>query len=159
MKQRFVIPGSETSHSSGGSWLPVDSDLEICPTIVIRRPKQAGDIREEVLSGSFHQMSRAEAEQLLQVDAADLAAVRSFVEGYGLKIKAESAEARTMRVEGSVMRVGQAFGVDIEWRIDPDGQKYLSYQGPLTVPAAVAGIIEAVLGLDQRRVATRGAHN
>ena len=54
------------------------------------------------------------------------------------------------------MRVGQAFGVAIQWRVDLESRKYLSYQGPLTVPANLAGIVEAVLGLDQRPVARHG---
>jgi kumamolisin len=102
-------------------------------------------------------MSREEAENLLRVDRADLAAVLEFVHGYGLKVVAESAEARTVHVEGSVLRVGQAFGVEIQWRVDAEGRKYLSYEGELMVPDELAGIVEAVLGLDQRPVARHGA--
>jgi kumamolisin len=98
-------------------------------------------------------MSRDEAETFLRVDAADLAAVQAFARGYGLTVIAENAGARTVQVEGSVMRVGTAFGVEIGWRVDAQGQKYLSYQGELTVPADLAGIVVAVLGLDQRPVA------
>jgi kumamolisin len=155
MEQRFAIPGSETIQSNGGSWLPVDADHTINPTIVIRRPQRAGDISKELLSGSLRQMSRAEAQNLLRVDPADLTAVETFLKGYGLTIIAESAEARTVHAEGSAVQVGQAFGVTIEWRIDPKARKYLSYQGALTVPAELAGIVEAVLGLDLRPVARR----
>ena len=155
---RVEIPGSEVNHGTGGSWLPVDADLLICPTIVIRRPKRAGDLSQELLSGSFRQMKREDAEKLLRVDPADLAAVHAFLGGYGLTVTTENADARTVHIEGSVMRMGQAFGVEIQWRIDPPGRKYLSYQGGLTVPAELAGIVEAVLGLDQRPVArSRGA--
>jgi len=156
MEERVVIPGSETGHSGGGQWLPADADLPISPTIVIRRAKRAGDVGEELLSGSLRQMSREEAEKLLRVDPADLAAVEKFMHGYGLTIVSENAAARTVHVSGSVMRVGQAFGVEIAWRVDAEGQKYLSYQGALMLPADLAGIVEAVLGLDQRPVARRG---
>lgn len=153
MEQRVAIPGSAAFHDIGGSWLPVDADQTISPTIVIRRPKRAGDVSEQLLSGSLRPMSRDEAETFLRVDAADLAAVRAFARGYGLTVIAENAGARTVQVEGSVMRVGTAFGVEIGWRVDAQGQKYLSYQGELTVPADLAGIVVAVLGLDQRPVA------
>lgn len=156
-QQRCAIPGSETGHSSGGSWLPADADLLISPTIIIRRPKRAGDVSQALLSGSFSQMSREEAENFLRVDPADLAAVLAFVKRYKLTVVAQNAEARTVQVEGSVIRVGEALGVRIEWRIDPQGKRYLSYQGPLTVPENLAGIVEAVLGLDQRPLARRGA--
>jgi kumamolisin len=157
MAERYAIPGSEAIQTSGGSWLPVNADQQICPTIIIRRPPRAGEVSQELLSGSWRPISREEAEKLLRVDPADLAAVLTFVQGYGLTVIAENAEARTVHVEGSVMRVGQAFGVEIEWRVDGEGQRYLSYSGKLTVPAELAGIVEAVLGLDQRPVARRRA--
>jgi len=153
MEQRVAIPGSVAFHTSGGSWLPVNADQTISPTLVIRRPKRAGDVSEELLSGSFRGMSRDEAGAFLRVDSADLALVHAFVQGYGLTVIAENAEARTVQVEGSVTQVGQAFGVEVEWRIDDKGRHYLSYQGELTVPADLAGIVVAVLGLDQRPVA------
>jgi kumamolisin len=156
MEQRSAIPGSEARHESGGSWLPAGADQQISPTIIIRRPQRAKDMSEQLLSGSLRQMSRQEAENLLRVDPADLAAVLTFVQNYGLSVVTENAEARTVQVEGSAIQVGQAFGVEIEWRIDPEGQRYLSYQGPLSVPANLAGIVEAVLGLDQRPAARRG---
>jgi kumamolisin len=112
-------------------------DQRISPTIVIRRPQLSPE--------------------LLSADPADLEAVRAFARDNGLKILAESAEARTVRVDGTVAQVGKAFGVEIEWRIDEQGRKYLSYRGALTVPAQLNGVVEAVLGLDQRPVARRGA--
>ncbi len=102
-------------------------------------------------------MSREEASQFLRANPADLAAARAFVHAYGLKIVSENAEARTLRVEGSLAQVGRAFGVDIELRTDEHGKQYLSYQGPLTLPATLNGMVEAVLGLDQRPIARRGA--
>ena len=156
MKQRFAIPGSEAHHDSGGTWLPVGVGQQISPTIVIRRPQRAGDIGEQLLSGSLRPMGREEVENLLRVDPADLAAVLTFVQSYGLAVIAENAEARTVQLEGSAMRVGQAFGVDIEWRMDPEERRYLSYRGELSVPLNLEGIVEAVLGLDQRPVARRG---
>jgi hypothetical protein len=135
--QRFAIPGSENSHESGGSWLCAEADQRISPTIIIRRTRLGPE--------------------LLGADPADLAEVRAFARDNGLKILAENAEARTVRVDGTVAQVGKAFGVDIHWRIDEQGRKYLSYRGALTVPAQLNGIVEAVLGLDQRPVARRGA--
>ena len=156
MAERFVIPGSEAAHADGGGWLPVDANVQISPTIIVRRPQRSEDTRQQLLAGSLPALSREQAEQLIRVDPADLAAVESFAEKYGLRIVAENAAARTVQVEGSVANVGRAFGVKIERRVDPEDKKYLSYQGELSVPAEVAEVVEAVLGLDQRPVARRG---
>jgi len=157
VEQRYEIPGSETSHGKGGSWQAADQNQQISPTIVFRRQQGAGEMAEDLLSGSARRMSREEASQFLRADPADLAAVRAFVHEYGLKIVSENAEARTLRVEGSLEQVGQAFGVTLERRIDEHGKAYLSYRGPLSMPAVVNGMVEAVLGLDQRPIARRGA--
>ncbi len=112
---------------------------------------------QDLLSGSARRLSREEASQFLRADPADLAAVRAFVHEYGLKIVSENAEARTLRVEGSLAQVGKAFGVYLQLRTDEHGKEYLSYHGPLTIPAALEGKVDAVLGLDQRPIARRGA--
>ena len=45
------------------------------PTIIIRRPNRAGDLSQQLLSGSVPSMTREQAEEFLRVDPADLAAV------------------------------------------------------------------------------------
>jgi kumamolisin len=157
VEQRVAIPGSEAVHSGGGSWQCADPAEQISPTIVLRRPRGAAELTQGLLSGSAARLSREDAAQLLRANPADLAAVEQFAHEYGLKIVSENAEARTVRVEGSLVQVGKAFGVDIQLRTDAQGKEYLSYQGALTTPAPLAGMVEAVLGLDQRPIARRGA--
>ena len=157
MNPRFVIPGSEASHTNGGSWLPVSADQKISPTIIIRRAPGARDVSQELLSGSWRPVSREQAENLLRVDPRDLAVVLSFARAKDLTVIAQNAEARTVQVEGTTTQIGEAFGVTIQWRVDSKGQKYLSYQGALTLPAELSGIVEAVLGLDQRPFARHRA--
>lgn len=157
MEQRFAIPGSEAHHEEGVRWIPADQTQQISPTTVIRRSTRTTDLRQALLSGSLPSMSREEAEAFLRVDPADLSAVVKFAETYMLTVVAQNAHARTVQVEGTLLDVGQAFGVEIEQCVDLEGRQYLSYQGPLTVPADLEDVIEAVLGLDQRPVARRGA--
>ena len=105
-------------------------------------------------------MSREQAENLLRVDPTDLAVVLRFARTEGLQVIAQNAEARTVQIEGTTTQIGAAFGVTIQWRTDPSapkGQKYLSYQGALTLPAELSGVVEAVLGLDQRPIARHAA--
>jgi len=157
MENSFVLPGSEASHAEGGSWLPANADEVIRATIIIRRPAGAGDVSQQLLSGSFPQMTREQAEAFMRVAPADLATVRSFAQSNELRVIGENAEARTIQVEGNLAQMGRAFGVKIEERIATDGKHYLSYQGPIMLPKTVTGIITAVLGLDQRPLAKRGA--
>jgi kumamolisin len=155
VEQRFAIPGSEANHNSGGSWCPADANQQMSVTVVLRRPQGTVEAAQALLSGSIRRMSREEATQYLRASPDDLTAVRSFVSESGLKIVSENADARTVRVEGPLNKLGKAFNVDIQLRTDEHGQEYLSYQGALTIPAPLAGIVQAVLGLDQRPIARR----
>ena len=47
-----------------------------------------------------------------------------------------------------------AFGVRLQ-NCEIGGREYICYEGPLSIPAALDGIIVAVLGLDQRPAARR----
>lgn len=138
MEQRIAIPGSQPRHEEDGSWLPADADQRISPTVVIRRPTLAGGLR---------------------ADPNDWTAVQAFAKEFGLTVSHEKPEARTLHVEGSLAQIGKAFGVAIRQRVDPQGKSYLSYQGELTIPTSLDGVVQAVLGLDQRPIARpRAAH-
>jgi kumamolisin len=130
-----------------------DPNLRITVTIVIRRPQQAGEVAEQLLSGRFQPVSRDVAEKAMAADPDDLQAVRDFVREHGLVIVSENAPARTIRVEGTIQQMDSAFGVKMAWSAESGGNQYLSYRGQISLPSALQRIIEAVLGLDQRPVA------
>ncbi len=136
VEERAAIPGSEVRHEDGGTWLPAAADQHVSPTVVIRRPPTGG----------------------MRADPADWTAVLAFAEEFGLTVSNEKPEARMLHVEGSLAQIGKAFGVEVQQRVDAQGRSYLSYQGSLTLPRPLEGIVEAVLGLDQRPIARpRGA--
>lgn len=78
----------------------------------------------------------------------DIAAVEAFAKQYGLQVTEASADKRTVKVAGSVEALGRAFGVELN-----GFGSYVGYQGPLTVPNNLSGIVMAVLGLDTRPIA------
>jgi kumamolisin len=123
-----------------------DPSQAIEATIVIRRP--AG----RKLAANSGQ-SRAEIEQQLAADPADLAAVSDFAQRYHLSVVEQSPEKRILRVAGSAQQMNRAFGIELEQYEGPCGERFLSYDGPLTVPSSVSAAITAVLGLDQGPVA------
>jgi kumamolisin len=154
--QRHLIPGSAPRHSTGGSWTDVSSGRQLRATIIIRRPAKAEALGRELLSG-LPPPAREETVQMLRAEAADLDAVREFGRSNNLKVVAENADARTLELQGSPSELGKAFGVEIRQRTDDQGHSYVSYQGPLTLPASLANVVEAVFGLDQRPLAKRSA--
>ena len=134
---------------------PVDPEQPVSVTITLRRRQNsnAANLEAQLLSGNFQPLSREDAAEHLGADPADLGAVERWIEQYGLKITQENAAARTLHVQGTAGQISQAFGVQLGWVEDASGGRHLSYQGALTVPEPLAGIITAVLGLDQRPIA------
>jgi len=156
--QRVEIPGSTLELRGSERWSgPADPDQPMSATLTLRRRSDAApynDLEQQLLSGTFRPVSRDEAAQTLGADPNDIAAVRSWAQQHGLTVTNENGAARTMRVEGTALDMNQAFGVHVGWIEDPNGRRYLGYQGALSVPGSLAGIVIAVLGLDQRPIAT-----
>ncbi|HMD01573.1 MAG TPA: S53 family peptidase [Candidatus Baltobacteraceae bacterium] len=82
-------------------------------------------------------------------DPGDLAAVKSFANDHGLAVVQEDAARRTINLSGTVAQFQVAFGVQLQ-RYEYDGGSYRGRTGTLQLPAALTGIVEAVLGLDNR---------
>ena len=89
----------------------------------------------------------------MTADVSDMQTVKNFMHECGLTLVTESAVALTMRVAGTIAQMDAAFGVEIKWLIDEQGRKYLSYSGEISLPESLNGVVQAVLGLDQRPVA------
>ncbi len=85
---------------------------------------------------------------------ADLDAVLAFAQGHKLKVVEQSIAKRLVRVSGTVKQMGEAFGVELRHYRHPDPEvgTYRSYEGQVQLPIELAGVVEGVLGLDNRRM-------
>ena len=124
-----------------------DPNEAIEATIVIRRPAVARTLAAH--SGK----SRAEIEQQLSADPADMKAVLDFARNHGLTVVEQSSVKRTVRVVGTLQQMNMAFGIQLAYVAGTGGSRFLSYDGPLKVPAPVSPAITAVLGLHREPVA------
>lgn len=159
--QRVEIPGSKLELRGSERWsASANPDQPVSVTLILRRRSDAApfqDLEQQLLSGTFQPVSREEAAQTLGADPKDIAAVHTWAQQYSLTISNENAAARTLQLSGPVLDMNEAFGIHLGWIEDANGQRHLGYQGALTVPSALAGIVLAVLGLDQRPIATHHA--
>jgi kumamolisin len=115
---------------------------EVLVTIVVRR--RAGEPPAADPSAS-----RAEVARQLSADPSDLERVAAFVRGAGLEVVASDPGRRTVLARGTVERAGAAFGVSLGHYETP-GVTYRGRVGSVFLPAALDGVVEAVLGLDDR---------
>lgn len=149
---RSDIEGS-TPKQLDSAFGPADPDQLLTVTVLLRRAPSAPNLEKELLSGKFQPVGRENAAAVMGADPADVTEVRAFLEQCGLKIVDQNLAARTLHVKGTVLQMQAAFGVQLMKYKAPDGSEFLSHPGPISIPAALSGIIVAVLGLDQRRIA------
>lgn len=153
--QRVQLPGSTPNMGSRARWSSaVNPNQKLSVTVTLRRQRNsAAGLEEQLLSGQFHALPREHAAQQLTADPRDVAAVRSFLEEHGLTVTDENASARVLKAEGTAQQMADAFSVRLARFEDAAGQTHVSYEGPLSIPQSLEGVITSVLGLDQRPIA------
>jgi kumamolisin len=129
---------------------------QITVTVFVRRDPGAhpvADLRTE--AGKRPQdrryLSPSEVEASFGAAPADLQAVVDYAESKGLQASAASAARRSVRVTGPAGELGAAFGVELGYVRHGD-VTYRGRVGPVKVPASLSGIVEAVLGFDNRPI-------
>jgi len=104
------------------------------------------------MRGEAPPISREQSAEFLDADPLDLQKVSVFAASCGLTVTESSPAKRAVKVAGTVAQMEAAFGVKL-YACKIGGPTYLCYDGALTIPASLAGIVEGVLGLDQRPIA------
>jgi kumamolisin len=83
-----------------------------------------------------------------------VANVASFADTSGLKVVASNPETHTVQLEGTAADFSKAFGVEFGRYKTEAGQEYRGYTGKVQLPEGLAGNVDAVLGLDNRPIAS-----
>ncbi len=151
---RRPLRGSERSPLPNSRALgPADPTERLEVTVVVRPADRQGlqDRLQKLASGdpSTEHLSRADFARRHGAGRADLDAVREFAEAHGLAVVQEHAGRRSLVLSGTVAQFNDAFAVDLQHYSHPGGT-YRGRSGPVHIPSDLEGIVEAVLGLDNR---------
>jgi kumamolisin len=132
-------------------------------TLVLRRQ---AEIPAEIVEGPTV-LTHDQLRDQYGADPADVDLVRQTLGALGLEVTEVHASTRRVKVAGTISALSSAFGVTLQQVSSPDpktGEDVMHRyrEGPLFVPAALDGVVLAVLGLDTRPQArphfrTRGA--
>lgn len=141
--ERVPLPGAKAvGATDAGAWIEV--------TLKLRRQEAL-----PALSGRPAQpMTRDELAARFGASPADLQACEDVFTQMGLQVIAADPGRRTLRLGGTAQQMEAAFQVRLIDYAHAQGP-YRGRVGPLHLPATVAPLIEAVFGLDNRRVAHR----
>jgi kumamolisin len=157
------LPGSErASLPDVTDTAPLNTQERAEITLVLRR---RAELPEEIVVGPAVLTNQELASQY-GADPADVDLVTRELAGRGLEVTAVHAVTRRVKVAGTLGDLSSAFGTTLRQVSSPDprGRGRVTHRyrvGPLYIPAALDGIVTAVLGLDTRpqaqpHVRTRG---
>jgi kumamolisin len=154
MMARTPLQGSEKTPLPGSRVVgPADPTERLQVSVLLRRRGQR-EFHERVRrlaagDTSVGILSREEFARHFGADPADIAAVKTFASSQGLTVIQESAARRTVVLAGTVAQVEPAFGVRLQ-RFDHPSGLYRGRQGAIELPTELHGVVEAVVGLDNR---------
>jgi kumamolisin len=152
--QSFVpLPGSERGPLPQSQELgPVDESRQIEVTLVTRR---RAPLPRDLVEGPATLTPEQFAEEH-GTDPADLELITAVLAGHGLQVTGADPGARRVTVRGTVAALSATFGATLRLVRTPDpvtGQDMVEHryrEGALQIPAELAGLVLAVLGLDNR---------
>jgi kumamolisin len=148
------LPGSERPPAPEAAAAPaaLDPDSPIAVTLVLRR---RAEVPDEAFSSP---LPPAEFAARYGADPADVELVTRTMTALGAQVVEADAASRRVRVAGTVGLLSQIFGTALEQvtSTDPVGSRveHRHRSGGLSVPAVLAGVVTAVLGLDDRPQST-----
>ena len=155
MPDLVPLPGSERTQLSGAQSAGQLNESEtITVTLVLRRRAQ---VPAALIIGP-ETVTHEELDAQYGAETDDIALVTSTMTELGLTVTDTHQGSRRLMVSGTIGALSAAFGTTLTLvtspRLGGTGQATHRYRsGGLSVPANLAGIVTAVLGLDDRPVA------
>ena len=149
------LEGSERSALPDARALgPADQDERLEVSVIVRRSARQ-ELQQRVANltagnRSVGYLSREEFAHEHGADPADLAAVRKFAAAHSLIVALEHAARRTVVLSGTVEQFSEAFSVQMHRCAADPGVTYRGRTGAIQLPKELDGVVEAVLGLDNR---------
>jgi kumamolisin len=151
------LKGSERQPMRGAKSVGKADPAERLEVTLLLRRNDANGLKERVQklairSGTGGAMSRTDFDRQFGATSADFAAVKTFAGANGLAVVQEHAGRRTVVLSGTVAQFNAAFSVDLQ-NFEHPGGSYRGRVGAVALPAELQGVVEAVLGLDNRPAA------
>jgi kumamolisin len=143
-----VVVGSERYLRSGAKQIgAADGKIEIEATLKLRRKKAL----PEFSSRPAVPMTRQQLAAKHGASSADLTKVITTLGKYGLKRVSADPATRTVRLRGTIADMEKAFAVKL-FNYQHGSEQYRGRVGPVHVPTSLKSIVQAVFGLDNRRM-------
>jgi kumamolisin len=151
---RVAIPGSERTHDPAHPRVadaPADKQIEVTVYVRAAAPLDWVDAEAQRPPGERRVLTREQLAAEHGASEQDFEAVRAFAAANDLQVADADAARRSVTLRGSVSAVAHAFGAEGVGVFEhPTEGQYRGRAGALTIPAALAGVITGVFGIDER---------
>ena len=146
-----VVEGSERFLRSGAVAIGrAEPKVEIEVSLKLRRKEPLPELTRRPASV----MTRKQLAAKHGASTSDIAKVVKILGQFGLKRVAQDPATRTVRFRGTVAAMEQAFQVGL-FNYAYEGGSYRGRVGHVHIPTSLKNIVEAVFGLDDRRMVRR----
>jgi kumamolisin len=151
------LQGSDRQPLPGATSIGQADPAEQLQVSVLLRRNNAEAFKARVARLATHpgergHLSREAFEHEFGARPEDIAAIEQFAATHGLAVVEADAGRCTIVLSGMVSQFNAAFGVDLQHYDHPSGT-YRGRVGSVLLPDALHGVVEAVLGLDNRPAA------
>ena len=152
MSQTYdVIAGTHRPLPSGSRRVrDVDPNAHVEVTIMLKAPPLPTPDKMPARAMSPEAFAREYG-----ADPQNIAKVEKSLRSYGLHIEGVGPTGRSLRVSGTASAMESAFHAGLGIYENAAQGQFRAREGALSAPADIAGLVDAVIGLDQRRVAQR----
>ncbi|MGD0683280.1 MAG: S53 family peptidase [Terracidiphilus sp.] len=149
---RVVLPGSEKATAVDAVRLKATpAKTKMTVSVIVKRKEPLKINQRGGRTNGPARVSRAHFKKHHAADPAAIKLVRAFAREYHLKVEPDPSAAarRTVQLTGTAADMQEAFGVVLEQK-SVNGTEYRVREGAIHLPASLTGVVEAVLGLDNR---------
>jgi kumamolisin len=146
--ERHVLPGARVVGDADGEE-KIDVTIYVRPRAFV--PPGALQQAQELPPQLRTYATAQQMKDIFGADQADLDKVDQWATTQGLHVEEKNASARSVKVSGTTRDISKAFGVELKLNEHPAG-RYRGRTGPIYIPRDLQGIVEAVFGLDNRKV-------
>ncbi|MBB5508221.1 S53 family peptidase [Paraburkholderia atlantica] len=155
MVTKHPLPGSERKVAQGTTVIGQCDPAERIEVFVMLRRQQQAQFdalmkRIEAGDASVKPLSREALEKDYGAAPDDIAKVRAFAAAHGLTVAREDPAARSVLLSGTIAQFQSAFEVKLERYQHHTAGQFRGRTGTISVPDDLRGVVEAVLGLDDR---------
>jgi kumamolisin len=152
-KTRTVLQGSQRPKPAGALRVrDVDPNAHVEITVALKAPPLPAP--DELPAKA---LSPDELRQQYGADPETIRKVEDKLRSYGLHIDGVGSTGRSLRVSGTAADMELAFQAGMGIYHSKAQGDFRAREGSVSIPADIADLVEAVLGLDQRRAARRHA--